>query len=149
MLRLTRTMVLPAALLLAACGGSFEGKFQGEAVESGTLKIAVAQTGAEAKNETPPRKLPNQTVTVHKAESGWTVKFGACELKGEESGAKLLVLKGSPCEVKVATYEGPLPLSGTLELEGDGAKLNVTATVNNGSAVVSYEYAFTGKRAAE
>lgn len=149
MLRLTRTMVLPAALLLAACGGNFEGTFQGDAVESGTLKIAVAQTGAEAKNETPPRKLPGQSVIVSKGDAGWTVKFGACELKGEESGAKLLVLKGAPCEVKVATYEGPLPLSGTLAIEGEEAKLNVTGTVNNGSAVVSYDYAFTGKRAAK
>lgn len=140
--------VLLSATFALGCAGNFEGTFEGEAVESGSLKIAVPQAGTTATNETPPKKLPSQRVSVTKSDDGYTVKYGDCSLSGEASGAKLLVVKG-PCDVKVASYEGPLPLSGTLALEEDGAKLDLTATVNNGSAVVSYSYAFSGKRAAK
>ena len=137
---------------LAGCGTDYSGTFKGEATESGTLKIAVVGAPEVATNESPPRKVPDQTVTVTKAGEGYTVKFGACEMKGEASSGKanLVVVKGD-CDVKIANWSGQLPLSATLTFDDGGALSMVVATTTkevkrNDTTVMSYEWSFKGKK---
>ncbi|MDC0743844.1 hypothetical protein [Polyangium mundeleinium] len=134
------------ALGAAGCGTDYSGTYKGEATESGTVKIAVPQTADVAKNESPPRKVPDATVTVSKDGSGYTVKFASCEMKGEASTPKLVVVKNT-CDVKVANWEGKLPLSATLSFDDTGAlSMEVTGTTKNDATVVSYDWTFKGKK---
>lgn len=135
---------------LAGCAADFSGTFKGEATESGTLKVAVMEAPAVAKNESPPRKVPDATVTVTKDGGGYTVKFGACEMKGEASSTNLVVAKGN-CDVKIANWSGQLPLSATLTFaEGGALSMEVTCTTKeekrNDTTVTSYEWTFKGKK---
>ena len=126
--------------------GGFSGTYKGEATESGTVKIAVPQTADVAKNESPPRKVPDATVTVTKDGGGYVVKFGNCEMKGEASTPKLVVVKNA-CDVKVANWEGKLPLSATLNFDEGGAlTMDVTGTTKNDTTVVAYDWTFKGKK---
>lgn len=134
------------ALGIAGCAGNSTDTYKGEAVESGTIKIAVTGTDNVAKNESPPRKLENQTVTVTRNGGKYTAKFGNCELSGESSTSNMAVVKNS-CDVKVANWEGKLPLSATLSFgEGGALKMEVLGTTKNDNAVVTYEWTFTGKK---
>jgi len=130
----------------AGCGTDYSGTYKGEATESGTVKIAVAGTTDVAKNEAPPRKVPDATVTVSKDGSSYVVKFASCEMKGEASTPKLVVVKNS-CDVKVTNWEGKLPLSATLNFDEGGAlSMEVTGTMKNDATVVSYDWTFKGKK---
>lgn len=134
------------ALGAAGCGADFSGTYKGEATESGTLKISVVGQEGAAKNESPPRKIPDATVTVTKDGGGYTVKFANCEMKGEASTPKLVVVKNS-CDVKVANWEGKLPLSATLNFDEGGAlSMDVTGTTKNDTTVVAYDWTFKGKK---
>ncbi|MDC3962731.1 hypothetical protein [Polyangium jinanense] len=131
---------------VAGCGTDYSGTYKGEATESGTMKIAVAQTAEVAKNESPPRKVPDATVTVSKDGNGYVVKFASCEMKGEASTPKLVVVKNT-CDVKVANWEGKLPLSATLNFDDTGAlSMEVTGTTKNEATVISYDWTFKGKK---
>lgn len=137
---------------LAGCGTDYSGTFKGEATESGILKVAVMGAPEVATNESPPRKVPDVTVSVTKAGDGYTVKFGACEMKGEaSSGQKNLVVAKGDCEVKIANWTGELPLSATLNFDESGAlSMEVVCTTKevkrNDTTVMSYEYTFKGKK---
>lgn len=131
---------------IAGCAGKSTDVYKGEAVESGTIKIAVTGTDNVAKNESPPKKLENQTVTVNRDGSKYSVKFGNCELTGESGTSNMAVVKNS-CDVKVANWEGKLPLSATLSFgEGGALKMEVLGTSKNDNAVVTYQWDFTGKK---
>jgi hypothetical protein len=138
---------------LAGCAATeYSGTFKGEATESATLKVAVMGAPEVATNETPPRKVPDATVSVAKDGAGYTVKFGACEMKGETSPAKanLVVAKGN-CDVKIANWSGELPLSATLTFgEGGSLAMDVACTTRevkrNDITVMSYEWSFKGKK---
>lgn len=135
-----------AACGAVGCGGDFSGTYKGEATESGTVKIAQLQGAEVAKNEAPPRKVPDASVSVTKDGSGYAVKFANCEMKGEASTPKLAVVKGT-CDVKVANWEGKLPLSATLNFDEGGAlSMDVTGTIKNDTTVVSYDWTFKGKK---
>jgi hypothetical protein len=135
-----------AALYVAGCGGNHAGTYKGEATESGTVKISVPQTTNVAVNESPPRKLADQAVTITKGDGGYVIKFGECTLKGSESTPKAVVAKGD-CSVKITNFEGKLPMSGMLEFEEGGAlKMEVTATTKNDTTVINYEYDFKGSK---
>lgn len=134
------------ALGVAGCGTDYSGTYKGDATESGTVKIAVPQTTDVAKNESPPRKVEGATVTVSKDGSAYVVKFAACEMKGEASTPTLVVVKNT-CDVKVANWEGKLPLSATLNFDGTGAlSMEVTGTTKNEATVISYDWTFKGKK---
>ena len=134
------------ALGIVGCAGNSTDTYKGEAVESGAIKIAVTGTDSVAKNESPPRKLENQTVVVTKNGGKYTAKFGNCELSGESGTSSTAVVKNS-CDVKVANWEGKLPLSATLSFgEGGSLKMEVLGTSKNDNAVVTYEWTFTGQR---
>lgn len=139
------TLSALALLGIAGCGAGYPGTYKGEATEAGTLKLAVPRTDDKATNETPPRRLPDQTVTVTKDAAGYVVKMGQCELKGPESSPGLIVAT-SDCDVKVATFEGKLPLSATLKITGPALTMDVTGTTKNDTAVVTYDYRFTGTK---
>lgn len=131
---------------IAGCAGKSTDVYKGEAVESGTIKIAVTGTDNVAKNESPPKKLENQTVTVNRDGGKYSVKFGNCELTGESGTSNMAVVKNS-CDVKVANWEGKLPLSATLSFgEGGALKMEVLGTSKNDNAVVTYQWDFTGKK---
>lgn len=134
------------ALGLAGCGTDHAGAYKGEATEAGTVTIAVPQTNNVAKNESPPRKLADQTVTVEKKGDGFAAKFNACELSGKMSGPNLLVATGE-CDVKIANWEGKMPLSATLTFKDGGeVSMEVTTTKKNDTTVVTYSYDFKGKK---
>lgn len=134
------------ALGAAGCGADYSGTYKGEATESGTVKIGVPQTADVAKNEAPPRKVPDATVSVSKDGDAYVVKFGACEMKGKASTPKILVVSNT-CDVKVANWEGKLPLSATLNFDDAGAlSMDVTGTTKNDATVVSYDWTFKGKK---
>ena len=131
---------------VAGCAGKSTDVYKGEAVESGTIKIAVTGTDNVAKNESPPKKLENQTVTVNRDGGKYSVKFGNCELTGESGTSNMAVVKNS-CDVKVANWEGKLPLSATLSFgEGGALKMEVLGTSKNDNAVVTYQWDFNGKK---
>ncbi len=135
-----------SVLGIAGCAGKSTDVYKGEAVESGTIKIAVTGTDNVAKNESPPKKLENQTVTVNRDGGKYSVKFGNCELTGESGTSNMAVVKNS-CDVKVANWEGKLPLSATLSFgEGGALKMEVLGTSKNDNAVVTYQWDFTGKK---
>lgn len=135
-----------AVLGIAGCAGKSTDTYKGDAVESGTIKIAVTGTDNVAKNEAPPRKLDNQTVVVTRDGGKYSAKFGNCELTGESGTSTMAVVKNM-CDVKVANWEGKLPLSATLSFgEGGALKMEVVGTAKNDNAVVSYEWTFTGKK---
>lgn len=134
------------ALGLAGCGTDYSGAYKGEATETGTVTIAVPQTTNVAKNESPPRKIADQTVTVTKQGEGYSAKFNACELSGKMSGPTMLVATGE-CDVKIANWEGKLPLSATLTFKDGGeVSMDVTTTKKNETTVVTYSYTFKGKK---
>ncbi len=131
---------------VAGCAGKSTDVYKGDAVESGTIKIAVTGTDNVAKNESPPKKLENQTVTVNRDGGKYSVKFGNCELTGESGTSNMAVVKNS-CDVKVANWEGKLPLSATLSFgEGGALKMEVIGTSKNDNAVVTYQWDFNGKK---
>ena len=134
-----------AALGIAGCSSNSTDTYKGEAVESGKIIIAVTGTDQKATNEAPPRKVENQDVTVTKTGSQYTAKFGNCSLTGESSTSNMAVVKGS-CDVKVANWEGKLPLSATLSFSDGGLKMEALGNAKNDNAVVSYEWTFTGKK---
>lgn len=140
------TLPALAALCAASCGADFAGTYRGEATESGSVKIAVVQTTDVAKNEMPPRTVPGANVSVAKEGAGYVVKFGACEMKGEANGPSMVVVKG-PCDTKVTTWQGPLPLSATLKFDGSGGMtMDVTGTTKNDTTVIAYSFTFKGKK---
>jgi hypothetical protein len=58
----------------------------------------------------------------------------------------MAVVKNS-CAVKVANWEGKLPLSATLSFaDGGTLKMDVIGTSKNDNAVVTYQWTFTGKK---
>lgn len=137
---------------LAGCGTDYSGTFKGEATEAGTLKVAVMGAPEVATNESPPRKVPDAAVTVAKDGAGYSVKFGACQMKGEPSSgqSKLVVAKGD-CEVKIANWTGELPLSATLTFGDDGSlSMEAVCTTKevkrNDTTVMSYSWSFKGKK---
>ena len=145
-LKLLCATVMFGALGLAGCAGKSTDTYKGDAVESGTIKIAVTGTDNVAKNESPPKKLENQTVVVTRDGGKYTAKFGNCELSGESGTATMAVVKNA-CEVKVANWEGKLPMSATLSFgEGGSLKMDVIGTSKNDNAVVTYEWTFNGKK---
>lgn len=145
----TATGLLIAALGAgaAACAPDFSGTYKGEATENGTLKVAHADAPAVATNEAPPRKLPDQSVTVSKNGDEYTVKFNACEMKGKSSGTSS-ILVANECEVKITNWEGKMKLSATVNFdEHGGASMSVTGTEKkNNETVASYDYSFKGKK---
>ncbi len=144
-LKLLCATIAFGALGIAGCAGKSVDTYKGEAVESGNLLIKMMD-GKEAKNESPPRKLENQTVVVTRDGSKYSAKFGNCELTGESSTATLAVVKNT-CDVTVAKTEYKLPLSATLSFGESGAlKMDVVGTQKNDSAVVTYQWTFTGKK---
>ncbi len=136
-----------SGLGLAACGKDFSGTYKGEATETGTLKVAHIQAPAVATNEAPPRKVPDQSVTVSKSGDEYVVKFNACEMKGKSSGTSS-ILVSSPCDVKITSWEGKMNLSATLNFdEQGGLNMSVTGTEKkNNETVASYDYIFKGKK---
>ena len=147
----TRLFALFAiGLFTAGCSADYSGTYKGDATESGTLKVAVMKAPEVAKNESPPRKVPDATVTVTKDSGGYGVKFGNCDMKGEPSSTSLIVAKGN-CDVKIANWSGSLPLSATLKFEEGGAlSMDVACTTKeekrNDVTVLSYEWTFKGKK---
>ncbi len=139
-------MVCLGALGIVGCAGKSTDTYKGEAVESGSIKIAVTGSEAVAKNESPPRKLENETVVVTRDGGKYNVKFGKCELNGESGTATMAVVKGN-CDVKIANWDGKLPLSATLSFADSGAlKMEVVGTSKNDNAVATYEWTFNGKK---
>ncbi len=144
-LKLLCATIAFGALGIAGCAGKSVDTYKGDAVESGNLVIKMMD-GKEAKNESPPRKLENQTVVVTRDGSKYSAKFGNCELTGESSTATLAVVKNA-CDVTVAKTDYKLPLSATLSFgEGGALKMDVVGTQKNDSAVVTYAWTFTGKK---
>jgi hypothetical protein len=150
---MTRTC-LPAlfaiSVFTAGCSADYSGTYKGDATESGTLKVAVATAPEVAKNESPPRNVPNATVTVTKDSDGYAVKFGDCNLKGGASSPGLIVATGT-CDVKIANWTGPLPLSATLTFGESGAlSMDVACTTReekrNDVTILSYAWTFKGKK---
>jgi hypothetical protein len=145
----TLTSLLLAAIGLgaAACGSDFSGTYKGEAAETGTLKVAHADAPAVATNEAPPRKLPDQSVTVTKTGDDYTVKFNACEMKGKVTGPNS-ILVSNDCDVKITNWEGRMKLSATMNFDQQGgATMSVTGTEKkNNETVASYDYTFKGKK---
>lgn len=142
---LCATMAL-TAVGVAGCAGKSTDTYKGDAVESGTIKISVTGSDGVAKNESPPKKLENQTVVVTRDGGKYNVKFGNCELNGESGTSSMAVVKSS-CDVKVANWEGKLPVSATLSFgEGGTLKMEVIGTSKNDNAVVTYQWDFTGKK---
>lgn len=142
--------LVAAGVAVAGCGADYSGTYKGEATESGSLKVAVATAPEVAKNESPPRKVPDVSVAVAKAGNGYSVKFGACEMTGEPSTSGMLIAKGN-CDVKIANWSGSLPLSATLKFEESGAlSMDVTCTTKeekrNDVTVLSYDWTFKGKK---
>jgi hypothetical protein len=145
-LKLLCTTIALGALGIAGCAGKSVDTYKGDAVESGSIKISVTGTDSVAKNEAPPRKLENQTVTVTRDGNKYSAKFGECELSGESGTATMAVVKNT-CSVKVANWEGKLPVSATLSFgEGGALKMEAIGTSKNDNAVVTYEWTFTGKK---
>lgn len=145
-LKLLCATIAFGALGIAGCASNSVDTYKGEAVESGSVKIAVTGTDTVAKNEAPPRKLENQTVTVTRNGGKYTAKFGDCELSGESGTSTMAVVKNI-CDVKIATWEGKLPVSATLSFgEGGALKMEVIGTSKNDNAVVTYQWTFTGKK---
>jgi hypothetical protein len=137
-------------VFVAGCSADYSGNYKGEATESGALKVAVMTAPEVAKNESPPRKVPDVTVAVTKDGGGYNVKFGDCEMKGEPSSAGLVVAKGN-CDVKIANWSGSLPLSATLNFgEGGALSMDVACTTKeekrNDVTILSYEWTFKGKK---
>lgn len=143
----TSFVILALGLGAAACGPDFSGTYKGEATETGTLKVAHMEAPAVATNESPPRKLPDQTVVVAKSGDEYTVKFNSCEMKGKSSGASS-ILVASDCDVKIANWSGKMKLSATVNFdEQGGASMSVTGTEKkNNETVASYDYTFKGKK---
>ncbi len=139
-------LVALGAFGVAGCGADFTGTYKGEATESGTVKISNLQTADVAKNEAPPRKVPDATVSVSKDATGYVVKFANCEMKGKGSTPNLAVVNNT-CDVKIANWEGKLPLSATLNFgEGGALTMDVTGTMKNDTTVVTYDWTFKGKK---
>jgi hypothetical protein len=140
-------VIVALGLGAAACGSDFSGTYKGEATENGTLKVAHMEAPAVATNESPPRKLPDQTIVVTKNGGEYTVKYKDCEMKGPSSGSNSLLVT-SECEVKIANWSGKMKLSATVDFDGQGgAKMSVTGTEKkNNETVASYDYRFTGKK---
>ncbi len=136
-----------AGLGIVACGKDFSGTYKGEATETGTLKVAHIQAPAVATNESPPRKVPDQSVTVSKNGDEFIVKFNECEMKGKSSGPNS-ILVSNPCDVKITNWEGKMTLSATLNFdEAGGVSMSVTGTEKkNNETVASYDYIFKGKK---
>jgi hypothetical protein len=133
---------------VAACGPDFSGTYKGEATETGTLKIAHMEAPAVATNEAPPRKLPDQSITVTKTGDGYSVKFKDCEMKGTKSGTNSILVSNNECDVKITNWEGKMKLSATVDFDAQGgASMSVTGTEKkNNEAVASYDYRFKGKK---
>jgi hypothetical protein len=144
-LKLVCATIFVSALGVAGCASKSTDTYKGEAVESGSLLIKTPD-GKEAKNVSPPKKLENQTVVVNRDGHKYSAKFGTCELTGESSTSSLAVVKNS-CDVTVAKADYKLPLSATLSFgEGGSLKMEVIGTQKNDSAVVTYQWEFTGKK---
>ena len=147
----TRLLALVAiSVFTAGCSADYSGSYKGDATESGTLKVAVATAPEVAQNESPPRKVPGVTVTVTKDSDGYGVKFGDCTMKGSSSAPNLIVATGT-CDVKIANWTGPLPLSATLTFGESGAlSMDVACTTKeekrNDVTVMSYQWTFKGKK---
>ena len=139
--------IVALGLGAAACGSDFSGTYKGEATETGTLKVAHMEAPAVATNESPPRKLPDQSVVVSKSGDEYTVKFNACEMKGKSSGTSS-ILVSNDCEVKIANWSGKMKLAATVNFdEQGGASMSVTGTEKkNNETVASYDYTFKGKK---
>ena len=136
---------------VAGCAADYSGTYKGDATESGTLKVAVAQAPEVAKNETPPHKVPDVSVTVAKDGEGYAVTYGNCSMKGGAPASTGLVLVNGTCDVKIANWSGALPLSATLKFEDGGTlSMEVTSTTKetklNDVTVMSYDWAFKGKK---
>jgi hypothetical protein len=133
---------------VAACGADYSGTYKGEATETGTLKIAHMEAPAVATNEAPPRKLPDQSITVTKSGDQYSVKFKDCEMKGTVSGTNSILVSSDACDVKITNWEGKMKLSATVNFDQQGgASMSVTGTEKkNNEAVASYDYAFKGKK---
>jgi hypothetical protein len=132
------------ALVSAGCARPMPGTYVGEAVESGTLKLAMAE-GPTAQNQRPPRALPKTTVTVVAHGENVTVRFGECALEGQPSGPERVVVTGE-CPVSFAGYEGPMRLSGTATLVGEAIEVSLTGLEKNPTTVASYSWSFKGAR---
>lgn len=137
--------LLVALAALAGCNADFGGTYKGEAVESGKLSISVAGSNAKADNESPPRKLEGQTLVVTQKGDEITAKFGTCELKGKSVSAQTALLKND-CDVKFGAFDGKIPVSGMLTLEGGTVRLEVAGTAENSSTNVSYKWSFKGAK---
>lgn len=140
-------LITALGLAAAACGSDFSGTYKGEAAETGTLKVAHMEAPAVATNEAPPRKLPDQTITVTKNGDEYTVKFKDCEMKGKSSGTNS-ILVSNECDVKITNWDGKMKLSATVNFdEQGGASMSVTGTEKkNNETVASYDYTFKGKK---
>ncbi|MBK8257218.1 MAG: hypothetical protein IPK82_31660 [Polyangiaceae bacterium] len=150
-MNLRNSLFFGAALVFgiaaAACGPDFSGTYKGDATENGILKVAHVDAPAVATNESPPRKVPNQTVTVSKNGDEYTVKYNECEMKGKSTGSNS-ILVANECEVKIANWSGKMKLSATLNFdEQGGTSMSVTGTEKkNNETVASYDYNFKGKK---
>lgn len=134
-----------AATMIAACGADLTGTYVGEATESGVLVITVPATGAEAKNETSPKTLADQTVTINTERGIHTLKFGSCTLKGDQVQGKSTMVKGQ-CDVKITGYEGPLPMSALITPDGDTMIVEVAGNAKNDTTTIKYAWNFKGKK---
>ena len=127
------------------CARALPGTFVGEAVESGTLKLVVPETGQSAVNERPPHAMPKTTVTIAAKDAGVRVRFGACELDGQPSGPERVVLTGE-CPVSFAGYDAQMALSGSATLVGDALKVSLTGLAKSPTSVASYAWSYKGAR---
>jgi hypothetical protein len=143
----TSFLLVGLGLGVAACGSDFSGTYKGEATETGTLKVAHMEAPAVATNEAPPRKLPDQSITVSKAGDEYTVKFKDCTMKGKSSGQSS-ILVANECDVKITSWEGKMKLSATVNFDAQGgASMSVTGTEKkNNETIASYDYSFKGKK---
>ena len=71
-------------------------------------------------------------------------------MKGAGSAPNLVVATGT-CDVKIANWTGPLPLSATLTFgEGGALSMDVACTTKeekrNDVTVLSYQWTFKGKK---
>jgi hypothetical protein len=139
-----RLLAFGGGVLAMGCDARLSGSFAGEAVESGTVKL-TNKLGETSTNETLPRVLPDQQLSIAQSKGHLVVRFGSCELEGNKTSGETALVKGD-CPVRIAGHEGTLPLSAMVTREGRSLRAEVAGVAENPNTVVSYRYMFKGER---